>query len=321
MGARSRPCACLRQPLLIVSGDFVSFAYYSAAYDQQCAIAEAMIVGAGRRLSSAELRELLVQRIRARPAESVDRELLSSIRLAIALSPYAGDEPELFARYMVAQRRDVERRLPAISETIRACRSRLLPLPVIVSCEIYLDTALRLKRELTEHYFGLSPIVIRGDVTLDEERYENGVLMEFYTLLASLGDCGVLKLDDDTSIASSAAREESRVRSLFSTGDYLGKPVEDILHDRIWHHGKCMRPVPFIYGKPVKAHWARGALYYLSAYALGTLARHYLRFPGVIEGELYEDKAVSDILYENQIRLVPATLDLSLGLGTTLAHR
>jgi hypothetical protein len=310
---------------------------YSAAYNQQCAIAEAIIADAGRRLSSAELRELLLERIRARPAQAlVDGELLSSIRLAIALSPYAGDEPELFANYMVARRRDVERRLPALSEAIQACRSRLLPLPVIVSCEKYLDIALRLRDELAAHYFALSPVVIRGDVTLEEERYENGVLslpvhdayeglplkmMEFYTLLASLGDCGVLKVDDDTGIAFGVTLEESRVRSLFSTGDYRGKPVENILHDRIWHHGKCTRPVPFIYGKPVKAPWARGALYYLSAHALRTLARHYLRFPGAIDGELYEDKAVGDILYDNHIPLVPAALELSLGFGTTTAHR
>jgi hypothetical protein len=315
----------------------MSFAHYSAAYDHQCVIAGAILAGAGRRLSGAELRELLVELMRARPAESsVDRELLSAMRLTISLLPYAADESEFFAQYMVARRRDVEARLPALAETIRACRNRLLPLPVIVSCEKYLDGALRFRRELGARFFDLCPLVIRGDVTLQEERYENGVLslpvhdayeglplkiLEFYTLLASLGDCGVLKVDDDTCIASGVPLEENRVRSLLSAGDYLGKPVANILHDRIWHHGKCTLPVPFIYGKPVKAPWARGPLYYLSAYALRTLARHHLRFPGAIEGEIYEDKVVGDILYENHIPLVSAALELPLGLVTSTAHR
>jgi hypothetical protein len=330
-------CADPRPTLLFALGDLMSFAYYSAAYVQQCAIVEAIIADAGRRLSSADVREVLVERIHARAVESsVDRELLSSIRLAIALSPYAADEPELFDSFMVAQSRDVETRLPALWQKIRVCRDRLLPLPVIVSCENYLDTALRLRRELVEHYFALDPLVIRGDVTIDLERFEDGVLslpvhdayeglplkmMEIYTLLASLGDCSVLKLDDDTGIASGVVLDENGVRSLFSTGDYLGKPVQNILHDRLWHHGKCTRPVPLIYGKPVKAPWARGALYYLSAHALRTVARHYLRFPGSIEGEMYEDKAVGDILFDNNIQLVPTVLEPSLGFVTTIVHR
>ena len=142
-------------------------------------------------------------------------------------------------------------------------------------------------------------------------------VLEVFTLLQAVDErCGILKIDDDLVTLETAPLKLRQVAQAFAIGDYMGSVVFSPFHDRIFHMGKCQQPTPPVYGKPVKTPWARGALYYLSAHALNRLTTHYLRFPGCLEGEIYEDKAVADVLHDNGIVLTGCALEPLLGLDS-----
>ena len=112
-----------------------------------------------------------------------------------------------------------------------------------------------------------------------------------------------------------------QIAGFFASAAYIGNSIYETGHDRLWHFGKCSQPVPVVYGKPLKAPWARGALYYLSAQALERLSSHYLRFPGCLAGELYEDKAVGNVLYDQGVLFSAHRLENLLGLGSESPER
>ena len=62
--------------------------------------------------------------------------------------------------------------------------------------------------------------------------------------------------------------------------------------------------------------WPRGPLYYLSSGAVDLLVRNYVFYPGIIAGEMFEDKLVWDLLRSHGI--FPAHVDLApiFGLAT-----
>ena len=128
---------------------------------------------------------------------------------------------------------------------------------------------------------------------------------------------GFIKIDDDLTLKP-AALDPANAAALFSSADYIGTPVQGPFHNRVWHVGKCAQPIPPVYGKPIKCSWARGALYYLSHHALEKLSHYYMRFPGCLDGEIYEDKAVGDILYDNDVLLAPYVLEPFLGLDSSV---
>ena len=196
---------------------------------------------------------------------------------------------------------------------------------------------MKLQRDLTPRYFSITPIVVRGDKAATEERFDGNVLtlaiddtyegvplkmMELFVTIAALQDgCGILKIDDDTRVAPNAMMEPSQIPLLFGMADYMGVAVQGPMHDRMWHAGKCTQPAPDAYGKPMRAAWARGALYALSGTALQRLAQYYMRFPGLLEGETYEDKAVGDFLHACDIPITPSPLEAALGLNTSEQDR
>jgi hypothetical protein len=292
---------------------------------------------AGRRLSSGELTQISLMVFLEQTAQR-DPSAMSSILLRIALkaSPYARNSAEMLAAHREITRVRAARDMPALLDRIAACESRGLPLPVILSCERYLDSARRASRAFAERYFGIVPIIITGgDDSAFEQNdailrlpvsdvYEALPFKVFETLvfLDAIGSChGVIKIDDDTHVERHAPLDFEDVRSAFATVDYMGLALSSPHHDRTWHQGKCATAVTPVYGKPFVAPWARGALYFLSKRAIGKLTDHYLRFPGCLAGELYEDKAVGDVLHALGIGVVDMPLERLLHVRTDAPER
>jgi hypothetical protein len=298
-------------------------------------VGEAMRQNGGRATSQQVFDTLTAMAREALAKGQVTRRLAASISLAITLNPYVPQTPALIDLHHQILKAIYEQKMPELAHIARQCTERKMPMPIIVSCEKYLDKARNLQASLRDDFFGVTPVIVRGDPALDEERYEEPVLTlpvadTYETLPAKIAElclllrvlspgCGFLKIDDDLLSVPGRVRDTGQAAGIFATADYIGVPIHNIFHDRIWHFGKCAAPVPAVYGKPIKSVWARGALYFLSARALDKLTGHYLRFPGCLEGELYEDKAIGDILHECGIVLMQYPLEKLVGLNSRLA--
>lgn len=265
------------------------------------------------------------------------QHLVSYMRLAAKLCPYAPEVPTLLKMHDQLLKQLMAEKMPALFEVIRACRDKGLPVPVIVSCEKYMAAAVELQKAYKERYFSISPIIVRGDITQSEPSCESLILSlpvddnyealpvkicETCLFFAALNDrSGIIKIDGDLTLAPNFKLNLEQNAALFSAADYIGTPVGEITHDRLWHFGKCRQPMQVVYGKPLKGSWARGALYFLSHHALGKLAHYYMRFPGCLDGELFEDKAVGDVLGDNDIKLLQYVLEPVLGLESERQDR
>lgn len=292
----------------------------------------------GRRPSSEDVFPELLKRINDDlNREAVNYETVQAVRFAIKVNPYAPIIPALLDAHGKVLTAWVEQTMPDVMKTVRACREKNLPIPIIFSCEKYLPTANKLQAGFAERYFSIPPVVVKGDLSADVPNFADQVLTlpvsdsyeglpvkvfeanVFFNAIG--GGVGVIKIDDDLVPVPDFTLDLQTVLTSFAAADYQGRPVSTLYHDRLWHFGKCQGPVPSVYGKPVKAAWARGALYYLSPAALEKLVQDYLRFPGVLDGELYEDKAVGNVLFDNGIKLSPRELEDVLGLNSGLQDR
>ncbi len=294
---------------------------------------------AGRRLSSPELHRIALQLFLDHCAEdepSATGQML--LRVAMKASPYAGNVEDILAASREITRGRIARELPGLAVWTAATDARQLPLPIVMSCEAYLDKARETARAVTDRYFGVPPIVVIGGGPLGfEHDAETAVLrlpvsdvyedlpakvFETWTLFEALGTKhGVLKIDDDTRVLPDMAADIDEARAVFAQADYMGITIASPFHDRCWHHGKCATPVSPFYGKPFVAPWARGALYFLSKGALTALTSHYLRFPGCLAGELYEDKATGDILHGLGVSALDYAIEPVFGFDTDAPER
>jgi len=108
---------------------------------------------------------------------------------------------------------------------------------------------------------------------------------------------GVLKVEDRMVL-----REPDKLRHslavLAQENGYAGVRSANLDHDRCRHWGECKDPVlnRRVYGKPVLRPWANGSAYYLGAGPLEKVVLALIRFPGLFDGEYYEDKLVGDAL-------------------------
>lgn len=291
----------------------------------------------GRRLNSDELCRLSLmvffeQRLHDDPGP-VAQILL---RIALKASPYAANVAEVRNAYREITRLRAARDMPALIDWLSICDRHALPLPVVISCDKYLDKARHVSRALTDRYFGIAPIIVTGGDTLDfaqggrilrlpvSDVYEALPFKIFETLvfLDALGaSYGVIKIDDDLDVVPHAELDIDAVRSAFAGVDYMGLALSSLHHDRAWHQGKCASAVASVYGKPFIAPWARGALYFLSKATIEKLASHYLCFPGCLAGELYEDKAVGDVLHALGVHVADRPLEDLLGVRTDAPER
>lgn len=294
---------------------------------------------AGRRLSSPELHRIALQLFLDHCAEdepNATGQML--LRVAMKASPYAGNIDDILAAYREITRGRIARELPGLSVWAAATDARQLPLPVVMSCDAYLDKARETARAVTDRYFGVPPVIVTGgDALAFDHLAEAAVLrlpvsdvyedlpakiFESWTLFEALGARhGVLKIDDDTRVLPEMTADIGEAQAVFAQADYLGVAITSPLHDRCWHHGKCTTPVSPFYGKPFVAPWARGALYFLSKSALTALTSHYLRFPGCLGGELYEDKATGDILHSLGVSAFDFAIEPVFGFDTDAPER
>jgi SAM-dependent methyltransferase len=91
--------------------------------------------------------------------------------------------------------------------------------------------------------------------------------------------------------------------------------------DRCWHVGKCEHLKDQPYGRRFRASWAGGRLYYLGPQAVETLVREYLFFPGELDGEIFEDKAVGDVLARYGIKGLDTDLPGIFGIDVEYEPR
>jgi len=108
---------------------------------------------------------------------------------------------------------------------------------------------------------------------------------------------GVLKVEDGMSLRD-AAKLRQELTTLARDNGYVGVRSANLDHDRCLHWGQCndTRLNRSVYGKPVLRPWANGAAYYLGAGPLEKVVLALTRFPGLFDGEYYEDKLVGDVL-------------------------
>lgn len=290
----------------------------------------------GRRLSSGEISQLSLMVFFEQWADDPNTVAQTLLRIALKASPNAENATQVLNAYREITRQRAIRDMPALIDWVSACEHRSLPLPVIISCEKYLSTAARAADDLADRYFGIRPVIVTGgnDLGFDEARsilrlpvsdvYEAlpYKIFETWVLLEALGARhGVIKIDDDLQVVPQAARDIDAVRAAFSGVDYMGLTLSSLHYDRAWHQGKCASAVAPLYAKPFVAPWARGALYFLSKAAIEKLAAHYLRFPGCLAGELYEDKAVGDLLHVLGVNAIHNPLEAILGVSTDAPDR
>jgi len=294
---------------------------------------------AGRRLSSPELHRIALQLFIDHCAEdepSATGQML--LRVAIKASPYAEAVDDIVAAVREITRGRIARELPGLTEWVVRVEAQRLPLPIVMSCQANLDKARDTARAVANRYFGVTPVIVTGGDALAFEHDARGAVLqlpvsdvyedlpakvfETWTLFEALGARhGVLKIDDDARVLPDMAADIDEARAVFAQADYMGITIASPFHDRCWHHGKCATPVSPFYGKPFVAPWARSALYFLSKGALTALTSHYLRFPGCLAGELYEDKATGDILYGLGIAAFDYAIEPVFGFDTDAPER
>ncbi|WP_235471256.1 hypothetical protein [Herbaspirillum hiltneri] len=117
---------------------------------------------------------------------------------------------------------------------------------------------------------------------------------------------GVMKVDDEMSLHDAAKLRQS-LTQLMRENAYAGVPVSSLDHDRCYHWGLCNDHDlnRRVYGRPVLRAWAAGGAYYLGPGPLEKVVISLLRFPGLFEGEYYDDKLIGDVLVFENVNLTP----------------
>ncbi len=206
------------------------------------------------------------------------------------------------------------------------------PVFMVASCQKYLDKALALRRALLAK--GARVWIVTGDAALTAPQWhDEGCVVpvaDTYEALAAKvaagvsalvqrhGPCVVVKIDDDCQ--PTAHFDVNTFRQAGQRHDYVGVPIVDPMHDRLWHHGKTSVPVG-VYSKRFHGPWARGACYLLGPRATALVAREAVMFPGEFAGEFYEDKAMGDFMRRQGLALHALSGDAHWGISVDLAER
>jgi len=241
---------------------------------------------------------------------------LAHLRAAIALVPY---HVELVERYKRLVKKD----------------STVTNLVLIITCSKYAEKALALARQLEAS--GIRYLIVTGSDTnaiehpralqVDaRDNYESlprkiGAALRY--VYEGVGtNVGVLKVDDDQTLFD-PARLKSIMDELYRADAYAGVPVSGETHDRNWHWDKCEDSVlnRRSYGRPYVRRWAMGGAYYLGPGPVERVVLALTRFPGLFEGEYYEDKLVGDTLAAEGLDLTAVPGYESFGLRLKEFHR
>ena len=143
------------------------------------------------------------------------------------------------------------------------------------------------------------------------------VAAAFAWIYENLGsNVGVLKIDDGMTLQDAGKLQRS-LTQMARENVYSGVPVANSQFDRCAHWGECQDPVMNrrVYGRPMLRPWANGKAYYLGPGPLEKVVFSLMRFPGLFEGEYYEDKLVGDVLVFESVALTPIKEFGEFGLG------
>ncbi|WP_432240077.1 hypothetical protein [Herbaspirillum robiniae] len=142
------------------------------------------------------------------------------------------------------------------------------------------------------------PRALQVDVSDRYESTPQKVAAAFAWVYENIGaNVGVLKVADDMTLQDGGKLRASLERLARESG-YAGVPTGGAEHDRCQHWGLCLSQDlnRRVYGRPVLRPWAAGGAYYVGARALEKVVLSFTRFPGLFEGEYYEDKLIGDVL-------------------------
>lgn len=241
---------------------------------------------------------------------------LRHLKSAIALAPYRENLLQLYRERVV--------KTPAKAS-----------LALIISCSRYQANALRLAQQFDAAQFPYLIVTGADTSAIDHPRaiqvnapdnYESlprkvtAALHWVYENIDS--QVGILKVDDDQTLIDPEKLKDA-VYLLKQQDAYAGFPVTSLTHDRCWHWNKCEDPAlnRRAYGKPVYRPWARGGAYYLGSGPLEKFVLATMRFPGLLEGEYYEDKLVGDLMALEDVPLVELDSERDFGLSLDHQHR
>lgn len=157
---------------------------------------------------------------------------------------------------------------------------------------------------------------LQVDASDSYEATPQKVVAAFAWVYENLGAAGVLKVDDDMTLQDAAALKRSLQRMAQENG-YVGIPVQNAQFDRCAHWGKCRDDAlnRRVYGRPIIRPWAVGSAYYLGPAPLAKALFSLMRFPGLFDGEYYEDKLIGDVLVFENVQLKPVNSYAELGLA------
>lgn len=256
------------------------------------------------------------KRFQAELSRGAGAAALGHLKAAIALAPYRENLLGLYREHIV--------KTPAKAS-----------MAMIVSCRRYQDNALRLAQQFDEAQFPYlivtgadtapieHPRAVQVNAPDNYEGLPRKVTAALHWVYENVGpQVGILKLDDDQTLVD---REKllDAVYQLKQQDAYAGFPVTSLSHDRCWHWNKCEDPElnRRSYGKPFYHPWARGGAYYLGSGPLEKFVFATMRFPGLLEGEYYEDKLVGDVLALENISLLHLESEKDFGLSLSHEHR
>lgn len=256
------------------------------------------------------------KRFQAERVRGNDAAARGHLKAAIALAPYREQLVQVYRNDIV--------KTPAKAS-----------LALIISCKRYEANALRLAAQFDAAEFPYLIVTGFDTAPIDHPRaiqvnapdnYESlprkvtAALHWAYENIES--QVGILKVDDDQSLVD-AEKLKDAVYLLKQQDAYAGVPLTDLSHDRCWHWNKCEDPAlnRRAYGKPFYRPWARGGAYYLGSGPLEKFVLATMRFPGLLEGEYYEDKFVGDLMGLENVPLVGLESDSAFGLSLDEQHR
>jgi len=129
---------------------------------------------------------------------------------------------------------------------------------------------------------------------------------------------GVLKVSDEMGLVDAAALKRN-LAELYPVDAYAGVPTGGLEHDRCFHWGLCDNQElnRRVYSRPVLRTWAGGGALYLGPGPVEKVVSSLIRFPGLFDGEYYDDKLVGDVLVFEGVALVEraAYADFGLTIG------
>ncbi|WP_050464039.1 ribosome maturation factor RimM [Herbaspirillum autotrophicum] len=118
------------------------------------------------------------------------------------------------------------------------------------------------------------------------------------------GNVSVLKVADNLLLQEPQKLQEIVTQSA-RKDVYIGVPVTSFEHDRClhWEQSENAASERRPYGRPVLGPWADGSAYYLGSGAVEKIVLSFIRFPGLFDGEYYEDKLIGDVLIAEGVTL------------------